>query len=262
VKFSWLSWQDGCNEHVKLGPLLAIARRLGAERIATGHYARVRAEGAEGVVLERAADLDRDQSYFLFAAPRDALRALELPLGELTKPAVRAHAARLGLRNAAKPDSTDLCFVEGADYAAWVEAHGGAAVARPGAIETVDGATVGTHGGVHRYTVGQRRGVGAVDGRPRYVLRIVSERNAVVVGTDAEARVARVTLREPRWLAAPPPERVTVKVRYRHGGTPARLVCDDAAATLVLDEPQRGVAPGQAAVCYDGTRVVGGGWIA
>jgi tRNA-specific 2-thiouridylase len=251
-----------CNEHVKLGPLLAIAQRLGAARIATGHYARVRADGA-GVLLETAVDLARDQSYFLFGAPLEALRALSLPLGTWTKHEARAYAARRGLVNAAKPDSTDLCFVEGGDYAAWVEAHGGAARARPGVIETVDGREVGRHDGIHHFTVGQRRGIGAVDGVPRYVLRIVPERDAVVVGTAEEARMARVRVEGVRWLVDAPPAEVTAKLRYRHAGVPARVERgDDGAVVLALAEPQRGVAPGQAAVLYDGARVVGGGWIA
>jgi tRNA-specific 2-thiouridylase len=251
-----------CNESVKLGPLLAIAQRLGAEGIATGHYARIRPEG-EGVVLETAVDLARDQSYFLFAAPLPALRALSLPLGEMTKPQVRAYAERLGMVNAAKPDSTDLCFVEGTDYAGWVEAHGGADRARPGVIETVEGRAVGAHEGIHRFTVGQRRGLGAVDGAPRYVLRIVPERAAVVVGTAEEATTDRVSLTGVRWLVPEVPTEVMAKLRYRHGGVAARVeVGAEGAVSLALAEPQRGVAPGQAAVLYQGTRVVGGAWIA
>lgn len=250
-----------CNQYVKLGPLLALARRLGAERIATGHYARIRSEGT-GVVLETAFDVGRDQSYFLFAAPIEALRALELPLGTWTKHDVRAYAERRGLINAHKPDSTDLCFTEGQDYAQWVEAHGGPERARPGVIVTTDGRTVGRHEGIHRFTVGQRRGLGAIDGVPRYVLRIVPEQNAVIVGTAEEARVNRVQLSEVRWLCDPVPAEVTVRLRYRHPGVQARIEQqEDGTVSLLLAEPQRGVAPGQAAVMYYGSRVVGGGWI-
>ena len=213
-----------CNETVKLGPLLSIARRLGAERIATGHYARIRHEG-DGVALETAVDVARDQSYFLFAAPLEALRALTLPLGELTKPEVREHAVRFGLANAAKPDSTDLCFVEGTDYAAWVDAHRGSRPApQPGSIETIDGQTVGAHDGIHQFTVGQRRGVGAVGGEAKYVLRIVPERNTVVIGSADEAAVSEARLRQVRWLTPSVPELVTAKLRYRHGGVRARVV--------------------------------------
>ena len=249
-----------CNQHVKLGPLLDIARRLGADKVATGHYARLRNEG-DGVVLEAARDLARDQSYFLFAAPMTALRSLALPLGDLTKPDVRAYAEKLGLTNAQKPDSTDLCFVEGGDYSKFVESHGGAS--KPGVIETAGGDVVGTHDGVHKFTVGQRRGLGAIGGAPKYVLRIVPDRNAVVVGAAEEATVSRAPLRDVRWLTDTVPPEVTAKVRYRHPGVRARIEHgDNGAVELVMDVPQRGVSPGQAAVLYDGGRVVGGGWIA
>jgi tRNA-uridine 2-sulfurtransferase len=250
-----------CNEHVKLGPLWAIAQRLGAARIATGHYARVELDGS-GVCLWAADERVRDQSYFLFAAPLAALRALVLPLGGLTKEEVRAYAARRGLANAYKPDSTDLCFVEGQDYANWLEAHGGAAVARPGPVETPDGTVVGTHAGIQRFTVGQRRVVGAA-GAARYVLRIVPERGAVVVGSAQQATVTRARLHEVRWLADTVPAEVTAKLRYKHPGVQARVESlGDGSVELVLAEPQRGVAPGQAAVLYYGARVIGGGFIA
>ncbi len=247
-----------CNESVKLGPLFEIARRLGADRVATGHYARVARDG-DHVALRAARDRDRDQSYFLWPAPAEALRALVLPLGELTKPEARRAAERHGLLNADKPDSTDLCFVEGGAYAEFVAAR---AAPRPGPIETVDGRAVGEHQGVHAFTVGQRRGVGA-GGAPRYVLRIVPERAAVVVGSAEEATSTSVRVEEARWLTAERPREVTVKLRYRHPGVRATVARDDGGSlTLSLHEPQRGVAPGQAAVLYDGDRVVAGGYIA
>jgi tRNA-specific 2-thiouridylase len=249
-----------CNESVKLGPLYQIARRLGAKRVATGHYARIESEG-DGISLRAAIDRDKDQSYFLWAAPLDALRALVLPLGGWTKPEARAFAERHGLPNAAKPDSTDLCFVEGDNYASFVTEHA-SALGPAGTIETPDGRVVGTHQGVHGFTVGQRRGLGA-GGAPRYVLKILPERAAVIVGTDDEARVDTMTVADARWLVTDPPETVTVKVRYRHPGVRAQVL-DSRANPLALrfESPQRGVAPGQAAVMYDGDRVVGGGWIA
>ena len=248
-----------CNESVKLGPLLEVARRLGASRIATGHYARIEREG-DGVHLRVARDRDRDQSYFLWAAPMEALRALVLPLGDVIKPEVRGEAAREGLCNADKPDSTDLCFVEGDGYARFVERRA-PEVTRSGPIETADGAVVGEHHGVHAFTVGQRRGTGA-GGVPRYVLRIVPERAAVIVGTAEEATRRTFEVSGVRWLMAEPPSEVRVKIRYRHPGVEARVdAFDGDRATLSLTEPQRGVSPGQAAVLYDGDRVVGGGWI-
>ncbi len=247
-----------CNEHVKLGPLWTLARRLGADRIASGHYARVRLEGDE-VVLERAIDRDRDQSYFLFVAPKEALSNLELPLGGLRKPDVRAYLSARGVPRADKPDSTDLCFVEGQDYGAWVEAHG--VEPRPGPIETADGAVLGSHDGVHRFTVGQRKGVPGVDGVARYVLRVVPERSAVVVAPAAESVRSEVRISEARWLVREIPARAHVRLRYRHAGVGARLREDSSGLVLLLDEPTRGVAPGQAAVLYDGERVLGGGFI-
>ncbi len=250
-----------CNESVKLGPLWEIARRLGATQVATGHYAHIEVRDGE-VVLERAHDADRDQSYFLFAAPLDALRSLVLPLGSREKPDVRSYLEHLGLSVARKPDSTDLCFVEGQDYAEWVAGHATQPLPPPGSIETTDGRTIGTHDGIHRYTVGQRRAVPGVDGRARYVLSVVPERNAVVVGTDVESRSATVHVGEVRWFVANPPTRVNAKLRYRHAGVEADVRCvAPGVVELQLDEPQRGVAPGQAAVLYVGDRVVGGGFI-
>lgn len=248
-----------CNESVKLGPLHEIGRRLGAAHLATGHYGRIAHDG-DGVDLRVARDRDRDQSYFLWAAPLESLRALVLPLADATKPELRAEAAAAGLTNAAKPDSTDLCFVEGDNYASFVERHLHDAP-RAGTIETPDGAVVGEHRGVHAFTVGQRRGIGA-GGVPRYVLRIVPERAAVIVGTAEEAVSERLTVAGLRWLSPHRPDEVTVRIRYRHPGVRARVeAVDGDRATLRMLEAQRGVAPGQAAVMYDGDRVVGGAWI-
>lgn len=249
-----------CNESVKLGPLWEIAARLGAEAVATGHYARVAADG-DGVDLRAGADPAKDQSYFLWAAPADALRRLHLPLGGMSKAEVRAVAAELGLVNAAKPESVDLCFLEGQNYADFVARHR-QIEARPGPIETVAGEVVGRHDGVHAFTPGQRRGVGA-GGSARYVLKIVPERAAVVVGDDDEARGRGAALEGFRWLCAARPRRVRARIRYRHQGVDATLEEGDGGrARLRFDAPQRGVAPGQAAVLYEGDRVVGGGWIA
>lgn len=248
-----------CNESVKLGPLWEIASRLGAEAVATGHYARVSTEG-DGVDLRAGADASKDQSYFLWAAPMDALRRLHLPLGGMEKPAVRALAASAGLSNADKPDSVDLCFLEGQAYPDFMARHGGSN-SRPGNIETVGGEVVGRHEGVHAFTPGQRRGLGA-GGSPRYVLKIVPERAAVIVGDDEETRGAGARLEGFRWLCDARPERVRARIRYRHHGVEATLEpVDGGRAVLRFDAPQRGVAPGQAAVLYVGDRVVGGGWI-
>jgi tRNA-specific 2-thiouridylase len=209
-----------------------IADALGASHIASGHYARL-----------------------------EALRALVLPLGEMTKDEARAVASSAGLAVASKPDSTDLCFVEGGDYADFVARHlPGAPVVGP--IESVEGAVLGAHEGIHRFTVGQRRGVGAA-GAPRYVLRIVPERGAVVVGDAAEASTVDATVEGFRWLSPHRPAEVTARLRYRHPGVAAAVeTLGEGRVRLRFASPQRGVAPGQAAVLYDGDRVVGGGFLA
>lgn len=250
-----------CNESVKIGPMFDLARRLGAKAIATGHYARLGTHGKsdEEISLRVAADESKDQSYFLWAAPREALRALWLPLAELTKPQTRALAEGAGLVNAAKPDSTDLCFIEGGSYADFITERL-ADPPRAGTIELGDGTVVGHHDGVHHFTVGQRKGTGA-GGPPRYVLKIVPERAAVIVGDAVEATTSIVHAVEARWLCAPPRE-LRVKLRYRQPAVACELVRFDATSfTIKLTTPQRGVAPGQAAVLYDESRVVGGGYI-
>jgi tRNA-specific 2-thiouridylase len=247
-----------CNEHIKFGPLHSLARRLGASYIATGHYARIAPEG-DGVDLRRGTDPARDQSYFLWAAPLEALRALVLPVGTLGKDALRALAREAGLAVADKPDSTDLCFLEGRSYKDFVEARAPERV-RTGTVELASGEVLGTHQGVHAFTPGQRRGVGA-SGAPRYVLRIVPERAAVVVGTEAEALVTEVRVAGVRWLG-PPNDAPKVRLRYRAptvGATVTNRQGDT--LTLRLEQPQRGVAPGQAAVFYAEDRVLGGGWL-
>ncbi|MFO0628276.1 MAG: tRNA 2-thiouridine(34) synthase MnmA [Polyangiales bacterium] len=245
-----------CNESVKLGPLAEIADALGASHIASGHYARL--SQSPELQLSTALDPAKDQSYFLWAAPTEALARTLLPLGGLTKPEVRAIAADIGLCNAEKPDSTDLCFLEGRSYADFIAQR---VVTTPGPIEDADGRVVGQHDGVHAFTVGQRRGVGA-GGAPRYVLRIVPDRSAVIVGDDAQSRARGARLEGFRWLTATPPARVRARLRYRHPGVEADIDATGDTAVLRFEAPQRGVAPGQAAVLYDGARVVGGGWIA
>jgi len=258
-----------CNQRVKFRDLLDTARDLGAEALATGHYVR-RAEGPDGPELRRAADPSRDQSYFLFATTRAQLDLLRFPLGALPKAEVRAIADRLALPVAAKPDSQDICFVPSGDYAAVVERLRPGA-AEPGEIVHVDGRVLGAHAGVVRYTVGQRRGLGVggragEDGEPLYVVRLEPEARRVVVGPRAALGRDRVRVREANWLAPPPgPDGVRAQVRLRSAQAPAPaavFATPDGGAEVLFDEPQFGVAAGQAAVFYDGDRVLGGGWIA
>ena len=254
-----------CNQTVKFRDLLAVARDLGAAALATGHYAR-RVSGPAGPEMHRPADLARDQSYFLFATTREQLAYLRFPLGDLDKERTRGLAARFDLPVAAKPDSQDICFVPRGSY---VDAI---ARLRPGAIEPgdvvhVDGRAVGRHDGVIGFTVGQRRGLG-VGGRaePLYVVRLEPESRRVVVGPRAALLESAFRVRDVNWLRNPPAAgeriRVAVKVRSTHAPAPATVVADAAGgARIALDRPEAGIAPGQAAVFYDGNRVLGGGWI-
>ena len=246
-----------CNTGPKFTDLLTFARDLGADCLATGHYVR-RVEGPDGAELHRGADPARDQSYFLFTTTRDQLDFLRFPLGGLPKARVRELAAELGLAVAAKPDSQDICFVPDGDYAALVrklrpEADAG------GDIVDLSGRKLGEHRGIVDYTVGQRRGL-EIGGQPDplYVVRLDAAARQVVVGPRAALGVAAVRLGEVNLLGAADGRTLTAKVRSMAKPAPARLVGD----RLVFDSPEYGVAPGQAAVLYDGDRVLGGGWIA
>lgn len=251
-----------CNTEVKFGWLLARARALGA-KLATGHYARVEGEGGR-FVLRTAADPLKDQSYFLYGLGQKALRDVLFPVGALEKSAVRAVAARAGLPNAEKPDSQEICFVQGGDAGAFVALRAPARV-RPGEIVSTDGQVLGRHAGVHRFTVGQRRGLGVAGSTPRYVVRIEPEAARVVVGTSAEASRDAFDVREVSWVAGAPPAgsiEARVKVRHRHEGEEGRVTPGvGATAAVRLARPVRGVAPGQAAVFYAGEEVLGGGRI-
>ncbi len=252
-----------CNQTVKFRDLLATARDLGADALATGHYVR-RVDGASGPELHRAADDGRDQSYFLFATTRVQLAFLHFPLGGMAKDETRALARRFDLPVAAKPDSQDICFVPSGDYAALV-ARLRPGAAEPGEIVDVAGRVLGTHAGVVHFTIGQRKGLGVSAGEPLYVVRLEPEARRVVVGPRAALGVQRVALAGINWLGEAPPAdglAVHLKLRSAQPPLPARLFLDGAGGgTVVLDEPAFGVAPGQACVAYDGTRVLGGGWI-
>jgi tRNA-specific 2-thiouridylase len=253
-----------CNQHLKFTDLLGLARDLGAEALATGHYARIE-DAADGPALYRAADPARDQSYFLFALNRADLGFLRFPLGGLPKPEVRAHAARLGLPVAEKPDSQDICFIPAGRYAD-VVAKLRPEAAEPGEVVAEDGAVLGRHGGVARYTVGQARGLGEASwraGERMHVVAIDAARRRVVVGPRAALGRGEAVAREVTWLIDPPAGllRCAVKLRGREAPQPATVSQDGVRARIALDAPAT-VAPGQAAVFYDGERVLGGGIIA
>ncbi|MDX3909881.1 MAG: tRNA 2-thiouridine(34) synthase MnmA [Sphingobium sp.] len=246
-----------CNMGVKFTDLFALARDLGADCLATGHYVR-RVMGQQGAELHRAVDPARDQSYFLFATTAQQLDYLRFPLGGMPKPQVRAIAEELGLAVAMKPDSQDICFVPDGDYAKIVRS------VRPdadvgGPIVHIDGSELGTHRGLIHYTVGQRKGL-EIGGQaaPLYVIRLDPAQRAVIVGPKAALAVASASLTDINWLGGDFSGPLTAKVRSMARPVPARL----ADGHLIFDAPEFGVAPGQAAVLYDGERVLGGGWIA
>jgi tRNA-uridine 2-sulfurtransferase len=254
-----------CNERVKFADLLGTARELGAAALVTGHYVR-RIEGPGGPELHRAADPARDQSYFLFATTRAQLDFLRFPLGTLPKAETRAIAARLGLPVAVKPDSQDICFVPEGRYASLVEKLRPGA-AGPGEIVHVDGRVLGRHAGVIHYTVGQRRGLAiAAEGEPLYVVRIDAAARRVTVGPRSALARNRVPLRALNWLDGDeiPGGGVRIAAKLRSAAEPAEGVLHpiEGGAAIDFDHPQYGVAPGQAAVFYKGSRVLGGGWIA
>ena len=251
-----------CNTEVKFDWLLARARALSA-RLATGHYARLERRGGR-LALLAGTDPARDQSYFLYGLGQEALRDVLFPLGELTKPEVRAAAERAGLPVAGKPDSQEICFVPDGDAAAFVARRAFGRL-RPGEVVSTGGAPLGRHEGIHRFTVGQRRGLGIVASEPRYVVRIEPGAARVVVGSSAEASTARFAVREVSWVAGAPPAaaiRARVRVRHRHAGEQGTVAPREGGrAEVELEAPVRGVAPGQAAVFYQGDEVLGGGRI-
>jgi tRNA-specific 2-thiouridylase len=246
---------------VKFDWLLRRARALGA-RLATGHYARVERRAGR-LALLAARHPEKDQSYFLHGLGPDALADALFPVGELSKPQVRDLAERAGLPTARKPESQEICFVTRGSAGGFVALRAPDRV-RPGAVVTTSGEVVGTHAGVHAFTVGQRRGLGAAGPEPRYVVRLDSDRARVVVGSAAEASRAAFAVRAVNWVAgAPPagPRRLLVRVRHRHEGEPGMVRALGEGASVELERSVRGVAPGQSAVFYDGDEVVGGGRI-
>jgi tRNA-specific 2-thiouridylase len=256
-----------CNTRVKFGSLAARARAIGADRVATGHYARLRRDPRTGrTLLLRAVDPDKDQSYFLFDLSEEQRRAAEFPLGEHAKDEVRALARQMELPVADKPESMDLCFVErGESYREFLSRTGLAGPEAAGDIVDQSGNVVGTHRGVSGFTIGQRRGLGLASDRRLYVVDVRADERRVVVGEEAELARDRCVLARSRWIPFDEPTggvRAEVRVRSSHAGAPATLRAIGGGRTEVtFDEPQRAIAPGQAAVAYDGDVVLGGGWI-
>ncbi len=247
-----------CNQWLKFGHLARYADALDGAQIATGHYAQI-ADGSSGPRLLRGRDQAKDQSYVLFGIEREMLGRILLPLGDLTKSEVRHLAAQWQLPVHDKAESQDICFVPGADYSKLLADRG--VELHPGPIVHVDGRRLGEHRGYELFTIGQRRGLRVAAGHPIYVVRIDPKTATVVVGENEHLLSARMSVGGINWLTPNPPVRATVQIRYHHAGAPATVTCDGNAAEVVFDEPVRAITPGQAAVFYDGDRVLGGGWI-
>ncbi len=263
-----------CNNHLKFDQLLVTARQIGAERVATGHYARVAFDEGRGRwLLKRPADAAKDQSYFLFGLTQEQLSRTLFPLGDMVKPAVRAMAAEHGLRVAGKPDSQEICFIPGGDYKAFLSAYlqeqGRTLPETAGEMVTASGEVVGSHEGIHHFTVGQKKGVQqrlhGHQATPFYVLGIEPAQNRVVVGEESQLQQRLATVDRLNWIAIDElrePMRVVAKIRHRHEPAPATIhPKGDSMAEVEFDEPQRAITPGQAAIFFQDELVVGGGWI-
>ncbi|HEV2463593.1 MAG TPA: tRNA 2-thiouridine(34) synthase MnmA [Acidobacteriaceae bacterium] len=259
-----------CNNHLKFDQLLVRARQIGADRIATGHYARNEYAPERGRwILKRPADTSKDQTYFLFGLTQEQLSRTLFPLGGYRKPEVREIAAEHGLRLAAKPDSQEICFIPGGDYKQFIDAYleeqGETIPDTAGELVTTSGQVIGEHAGIHNFTIGQRKGIGVSSPNPLYVIQIDHASHRVTVGAGDEAVSTTVRARDLNWISIPGlagEMRVRVKIRHRHEPAWATLRSsgmDEVEAEF--DEPQRAVTPGQAAVFYDNDEVVGGGWI-
>ena len=259
-----------CNTDVKFEPLLRMARQIGAERLATGHYARIRKNEATGrFELLRARDDSKDQSYFLWGLTQEQLSRSDFPLGELTKEEVRNVARHVNLPVAEKPESMELCFVPNGNYVQFIQAYsraeGIAVNNQEGDIVTEDGAVIGRHNGVHNYTVGQRKGLGFAAGKPVYVLSIDTQNNRIIVGEDDALRTTTFEIENVNWISVAEPTvslRGQAKIRHKHDPAPATIeALPGNRARITFETPQRAITPGQAAVFYNNDTVLAGGWI-
>jgi tRNA-specific 2-thiouridylase len=258
-----------CNNHIKFDQFLEMADGVGAEHMATGHYAQIRRNESSGRwEMLRSVDRAKDQTYFLFGLTQEQLARTMFPLGGMEKPAVRELARTLGIPTAAKPDSQEICFVPNGDYAAFIDAYfreqGTPRESLNGELVTADGKVVGEHAGVHHFTVGQRRGLGVAAAEPFYVISTEPETRRVVIGHGDELLRDAARVNQVNWISIAPPSeplRAEVRIRHRHAGAPATLIPSGDQVEVRFDEPQRAVTPGQGAVFYSGDLVLGGGWI-
>jgi len=258
-----------CNNHLKFDQLLTTAQQIGADLLATGHYARVEySEEHCRWLLLRGRDLSRDQSYFLFGLTQEQLSRTLFPLGNMSKPEVRDLAQQHGLALAQKPDSQEICFIPGGDYKRFIDAYldeqGEEVPDTSGELVTTSGEVIGTHSGIHNFTVGQRKGLGVATGSPLYVIELRGDVRQVVVGGDDNLRSRTLRAHRLNWVAFERPEgsvRVKAKIRHRHEPADAEVRMDGDRAMVTFDEAQRAITPGQAVVFYDDEIVVGRGWI-
>jgi tRNA-uridine 2-sulfurtransferase len=267
-----------CNNHLKFDQLLITARQIGADLLATGHYARCEFSPERNRwLLRRASDPAKDQTYFLFGLTQDQLSRTRFPLGEMSKPQVRKLAREHHLALAEKPDSQEICFVPGGDYKRFIDAYlaeqGERLPDTSGELVTTAGRVLGHHEGVHNFTVGQRKGLGVATGSPLYVININGAEGKVTVGGNDDLLSRTLIARDLNWIAvdhlrdsgpdANVPMRVSAKIRHRHEPAPAMIEpAANGEVRVTFDESQRAITPGQAVVFYDGDLVVGGGWIA
>jgi tRNA-specific 2-thiouridylase len=260
-----------CNNHVKFDELLITAQRIGAGKIATGHYAQVRRNSSTGrYEMLRAADESKDQTYFLFGLRQAQLERTEFPLGGMSKSSVRDIARRAQLPVAEKPESQEICFVPAGGYVRFIHSYlaeqGRSMTDEPGDIVSTDGEVIGRHRGLHHYTVGQRKGLGIAAAQQLYVAALDREQNRLVVGEDGALRAHDCDLRDVNWLSIPRPEQTVeaqVRIRNRHEPALATITAaGETTARVRFRDAQRAITPGQAAVFYDGGTVLGGGWIA
>lgn len=253
-----------CNSDLKFAELLDRARAYDAEQLATGHYARIERDEHGAYHLFRGADTSKDQTYFLFSLTQAQLARASFPVGHLDKDTVRAHALRLNLHVTQKPDSQEICFVPDGDYAAFIERRLPEAT-RPGTVVDHSGRVLGTHAGVHRFTIGQRKGLGLSSTEPLYVLEIKPDAAQVVVGAKDALGRTHLTASQVNWIGGTAPDdwlRVTAQIRHRHAAAAARVRrTDDGRAEVEFDAPQTAITPGQVVVFYNGDEVLGGGWI-
>jgi tRNA-specific 2-thiouridylase len=259
-----------CNNHLKFDQLLTVAQQIGADTLATGHYAQIDFDETSGRwLLKRPVDVAKDQTYFLFGLTQDQLGRTIFPLGGMHKPEVRELARSHGLALADKPDSQEICFIPGGDYKNFIDAYlgeqGDSLPDTAGELVTSDGQVIGEHGGIHNFTVGQRKGLGVATGSPLYVIEIKGDKRQVVVGQQEHLYSTALHARKVNLIAVEKltqPVAVEVKIRHRHHAAPATVeACGEDEVKITFDEPQRAITPGQAAVFYQNETVLGGGWI-